>query len=117
MAFVYTLSDFFDSQRAWSYQTFGPPYHRGPVGPLKHLAKEVQEAIAETDHNKRIEEIVDCLFMVYEAAHRSGLSSTEFAKAAYMKLHKNQQRSWPNWQTADPNKPVEHDRSKDEPRN
>lgn len=119
------MLDFFERQRDWSYETFGPKEVRGPMGPLDHLRKEAAEAHEEArkatalepgwDMDKLREEIADCLFLVFDAAHRSGMSYSELARVAVAKLKKNQARDWPDWQQADPNKAVEHDRSNDPP--
>ena len=42
-----SLEDFWNELDEWSSRTFGPTAHRGPIGPLKHLAKEVQETLDE----------------------------------------------------------------------
>lgn len=102
------MRDFWDDQREWSYETFGPPDVRGPAGPLDHLAKEAVEARAEADPAKRREEIADCLFLVFDAAHRAGMSYAELAAVAKAKLVKNRARTWPDWRTADPTRAVEH---------
>ena len=128
------MQDFFDRQREWSYATFGPPEHRGPIGPLRHLAKEAHEAEVEamalaarsgdtsdpqSVHEKALGverlkiEIVDCLFLGFDAAHRSGMSYAEIARVAMAKLEKNKARTWPDWRSVDPNSAVEHDRSAD----
>lgn len=112
----YTLSavdmlDFFERQRDWSYETFGPPTFKGPLGPLNHLAKEVREAIEEADPEKRKEEIVDCLFLVFDAAHRSGMNYAELGRLAMAKLRKNKQREWPDWRGTNPDNPIEHVRT------
>jgi hypothetical protein len=38
---------FAKEQAEWSRATFGSDTERGPVGPLKHLAKEVEECLAK----------------------------------------------------------------------
>lgn len=116
----YTLSavdmlDFFERQREWSHEQFGPPSFKGPLGPLNHLAKEVQEAIAETDEDKRKEEIIDCLFLVFDACHRAGMSYSEMSRVAMAKLRKNMTRKWPDWRGTNPDQPIEHDRTGEPP--
>ncbi len=107
------MAAFFKAQRKWSYETFGPPEFKGPIGPLRHLEKEAKEAYEETDTVKQREEIADCLFLVFDAAHRAGLSYEELVDEAVAKLAKNRKRTWPEWRGTDPNNPMEHDRSKD----
>ena len=115
------MLDFFERRREWSFATFGPPSHRGPCGPLEHLIKEAAEALDEarkaTDlragwsHEKLREEIIDCLFLVFDAADRAGMTYAEMSRVAMAKLRKNQERAWPDWRGADPNKAIEHDRT------
>jgi hypothetical protein len=107
------MLDFFERQQEWSYETFGPPSVRGPIGPLKHLEKEAREAYTEEDPEKRKEEIADCLFLVFDAAHRAGMSYAELSMVAMAKLKKNKARTWPDWRNADPNSAVEHERGKE----
>lgn len=106
-----TIGEFMNAQKDWSEKTFGPAEIRGPIGPLKHLAKEAvesQEAVG-TDH--LLEELADCLFLLVDATWRSGYWSTDLLRAAYDKLDKNKERTWPDWKTADPNAAIEHVRS------
>lgn len=107
------MLDFFERQRDWSHETFGPPTFKGPKGPLDHLKKEAAEAYDETDEEKRKVEIVDCLFLVFDAAHRAGMSYADISRIAMAKLRKNQARTWPDWRGTDPDKAIEHDRTKD----
>jgi len=105
------MLDFFERQQEWSYETFGPPTFKGPKGPLDHLKKEAKEAYEETDEAKRKVEIIDCLFLVFDAAHRAGMSYSEMSRIAIEKLVKNKSRTWPDWRGTDPDKAIEHDRS------
>lgn len=105
-----TMKIFFEQQKQWSYQTFGPPSFRGPNGPLKHLEKEAKEAYEETDPEKQKMEIVDCLFLVFDAAHRAGMTYESLAALAIEKLQENKERSWPDWKQTDPESAVEHHR-------
>lgn len=108
------MLDFFERQREWSYETFGPPDHRGPVGPLKHLEKEAKEAYEEADKEKQKVEIIDCLFLVFDAAHRAGMSYSEMSRIAMEKLQANKLRQWPDWKKVNPNSAVEHVRGEGE---
>lgn len=107
------MLDFFERQQEWSYETFGPPTFKGPKGPLAHLMKEAREAHDEADPEKLREEIADCLFLVFDAAHRSGMSYADLTCVAMAKLRKNKARTWPDWRGTDPDQPIEHDRTKD----
>lgn len=99
---------FWQAQAKWSRETFGSDADRGPSGPAKHLKKEVQEvldalAAGDLDHAKK--ELVDCQFLVFDAARRSGLSFDMFFAMCFSKLAENQARTW-NKATDD--EPVEH---------
>lgn len=89
----------------WSQATFGTSAERGPVGPLKHLAKEVQEMLAETDRNKRLEEYADGIFLIFDAADRDGYRLENIMAALEQKLEKNRSRQW---QKPTSDEPVEH---------
>lgn len=117
---------FWQEQAEWSEATFGPSTTRGPLGPLKHLAKEVDEAIVSVmalesgaciaispapDYQHELEmEITDCLFLVFDAARRAGMSYDSLIDLAFKKLVINKGRRWVR--TSD-DEPVEHDRSLD----
>lgn len=73
----------------WSNGTFGSD--RGPVGSLKHLIKEAEEAIANPTDSV---EYADCLLLVFDAARRSGLSHRELIETASEKLEVNKHRKF-----------------------
>ncbi len=75
---------------------------RGPIGALKHLAKEAKEA-AESPHDKV--EYADCLLLILDASRRAGIGLTELIETAWDKLQVNKTRKWP-MPTSD--EPVEH---------
>lgn len=104
---------FWECLHEWSAETFGPREHRGPIGPLKHLEKEAREAYEEANWEKRKEEIADCLFLVFDAAQRVGMSYSELTQVAMAKLKKNRARTWPDWRGAAPDTAIEHDRTAD----
>jgi hypothetical protein len=82
------FAKFWDEQAAWSRATFGADHERGPIGPLKHLAKELKEVRAEierpmaaghlaeeADRKRRVtEEVADLVFLTFDACRRSGRS-------------------------------------------
>lgn len=82
----------------WSRKTFGADKVRGPIGPLKHLAKEVGEALAKP---KDVMEYADCLLLVLDASRRAGFTSQRLVAAATAKLALNMEREWPTIQEAD----------------
>lgn len=122
-----TLDQFAVLQRLWSTEAFGSSPPRGPTGPLKHLAKEVPEALeavaeverVRTEHfrprayqedirQKLLMELVDCYFLVCDAVWRAGFGPTELRQALGRKLQVNRQRKWPPMA---PDQAVEHDRT------
>lgn len=95
------LCDLFERQATWSQETFGPDGIRGPIGPLKHLKKEADEAIkAHTEKRDKpdlLEEHADCLLLLLDATRRAGFAMTELLVAAEKKQAKNMARIWPKW--------------------
>lgn len=107
---------FWNLLKQWSESTFGPRILRGPLGPLKHLKKEVDEAIAaydnmirEIDLNRQDkhavqdmeaaadafrEEIADLQFLVFDIAQRAGMTYYNLRCTVTEKLVKNRSRSW-----------------------
>jgi hypothetical protein len=64
------LARFYGKLTDWSEKTFGPAALRSPFGPLKHAMKEVEEAILAPGD---IEEYVDILHLLFDAAWRAGV--------------------------------------------
>ena len=91
-----------EDQSAWSQATFGRDCERGPIGTLKHLAKEAVEAQEKPDDEF---EYADCLLLVLDAARRAGLSPLQLVKVARDKMVINKTREW--LKPTDDN-PVEH---------
>src|SRR5438128_934328 len=88
----------------WSRRTFGDAEVRGPIGPLKHLAKEAQEAANDPSN---IEEYADCFIIFSDALWRAGFNWHKLLGAVEKKMKVNKQRTWPK---VDPgnNEPMEH---------
>lgn len=85
------LVNFWKEQAEWSQNTFGLDSERGPIGPLKHLAKEVAEVMQDpTD----LMEFVDCLFLIFDSTRRAGFTFEELRIAAWKKLEINKARKW-----------------------
>lgn len=105
-----SMETFWNECQEWQKKTFGGAEVRGPTGSLKHLIKEAKEALESvgTDNEHAKEEIVDCLFLVFEAAWRSGMTFNNVVKKANEKLQVNKSR---NWNNVGVDEPVEHDRS------
>lgn len=90
------VGEFWNAQAEWSQATFGTDEERGPIGALKHLAKEVQEALEDpTD----IYEYADLLFLVCDATRRAGFTLNDLVSTAKAKLIINKKRVW--------NKPID----------
>lgn len=102
------LVEHLEHQRAWSIQTFGP--EQRVAGVLDHIRKELKEIEADPSD---VSEWVDVLILAFDGAWRAGWEPREIVQAIQDKQAKNEARSWPDWRTADPNKAIEHDRSKD----
>jgi NTP pyrophosphatase (non-canonical NTP hydrolase) len=105
-----TLQEFWRQQAAWSNATFGLDSERGPIGPTKHLLKEVNEVLEHLEAGtyeaeKLLEEFADCLFLLFDAVRRAGFVLPQLIKKAFWKLAKNKLRVWPK-PTSD--EPVEH---------
>ena len=93
------------THKEWSDKTFGLPSERGPIGPLKHLAKEVNECLANPAD---LMEYADCLLLILDASHRQGLSAEQLIDLAIEKVHINEKRQW---NVGDVNSPAEHVRN------
>lgn len=110
----------------WSEVTFGATAERGPVGPLKHLAKEVlvellgansltvDSALVSCGHHEAdptdIAELADVLILLCDATRRAGHGWLDLVGAAELKMAVNRTRTY-----AKPEGDAisEHDRSKD----
>jgi hypothetical protein len=101
------MGRFFEARHSWSMATFGGPEVRGPIGPLRHLAKEVQEAIESPGD---VEEYADLITLAFDAADRAGFSYEDIVSALWAKLAKNRERLWPSDAPVD--QPVEHQRER-----
>jgi hypothetical protein len=89
-------------QATWSQATFGKDSERGPVGALKHLAKEAAEALSNPEDAS---EYADCLLLTLDAARRAGIGPIRLLECAQQKMEVNKSRDWPK-PTSD--EPVEH---------
>ena len=124
----FELAALAEDQQSWSSQTFGGKDVRGPVGTLKHLAKEAVEAQAAWVRLKEMaadapladrvaavedvqEEMGDILILLLDAGWRAGLTPLDIIRAAGAKMSKNKARLWPQLADQNPNEPTEHDRA------
>ncbi|AMV29310.1 hypothetical protein VT84_33250 [Gemmata sp. SH-PL17] len=97
------LNDLVRDQGAWSQATFGADAERGPIGALKHLAKEAAEAEMAFIMNNCVggdrgiiaEELADCFLLILDASRRAGFTPIELIRAAEQKMVTNKRRVWP----------------------
>lgn len=93
----------------WSQNTFGSDAVRGPIGAMKHLAKEAVEAQSAWESGVReatYVELADCFLLLLDAARRSGLEPASLITYAAAKMKVNRARTWPTPSAGDD--PVEH---------
>ncbi len=91
---------------------FGPGYNY--KGILDHIRKETVEIEAKPED---LEEWIDILLLAFDGAWRcvaryynsqpDDIPATVIGMLN-MKLNKNDNRKWPDWRTADPDKAIEH---------
>lgn len=79
-------------QAAWSQATFGSDESRGPIGTLKHLAKEAVEAQEAFGTDTFEEELADCLLLLFDATRRGKSSIYRILIAAEKKMEVLKQR-------------------------
>jgi len=89
----------------WALATFGPGRRTRAIS--EHIRRELAEIAAEPDS---VEEWCDVMMLALNGAMRTGATAEEVAATLAAKLAKNKARTWPDWRTADPNEPIEHDR-------
>ena len=71
------------------------------MGALKHLEKEAREAQESVGEANTLPisadaavEIVDCLFLTFDAARRAGMTLDSLLDGAFAKLEINKKRKW-----------------------
>lgn len=107
-----TRSPFFDlvtyieRQIDFSTRAFGPGDRLNGV--LAHMAKEIEEVRATP---RDPYEWADLIILALDGAWRQGISPDDIAWALLAKQATNSRRAWPDWRTASPDQPIEHDRS------
>ena len=95
-------------QRDFSLKTYGPGLRT--KGVVDHIKKELKEILDDpTDHR----EWIDVIILGFDGLLRTGIDPAEAVSEIVAKQTKNEGRDWPDWRTVDPNKAIEHDRSKD----
>lgn len=83
----------------WSQATFA---NVGPIGSLKHLAKEALEA---AENPADLSEWADIQFLVWDAQRRAGISDEQVVEEMAKKLPILKAREWP---AAKDGEPVQH---------
>jgi hypothetical protein len=71
-----------DELSEWSQKTFGSDEERGPIGSLRHLKLEAEEAIQSGERD----EYADCLILILDAARRGGFTCSDLIDEALKKL-------------------------------
>lgn len=83
-----SIKGIFNAHGQFSNITFGI---RSPEGPLKHLAKEVQEAIEAPDD---FEEYADMQLLLWDAFRLAGGAPDQLITECKRKLKINKKRKW-----------------------
>lgn len=100
----FNFEDFLHRRNVFSLDTFGPGKRHQPV--IDHIRKELVEIEATPDD---LEEWIDVLLLAFDGAWRcTGAQPEEVIEMLEYKVLKNQNRKWPDWRTADPDKAIEH---------
>jgi hypothetical protein len=103
MNVTFDLVAHLERQRDWSRRTLGPGART--TGIIDHILKELKEIEADPVDLK---EWIDVVILAFDGAWRAGWSPEAIAAALAAKQIRNEQRQWPDWRTADPDKAVEH---------
>lgn len=93
----------------WAQATFGSDQERGPIGPLKHLIKEVQETMEDPSN---IVEWADCMIILFDGCRRAGHTFRDLVGAMRGKHQVNVTRKWPKADSGNP-EPIEHVREEE----
>jgi hypothetical protein len=92
-----------ERQRKFSLRTFGPGASTTRI--LDHIRKELAEIEANPGD---VTEWIDVMLLALDGAWRTGTTSEAIAEAIHAKQQINESRQWPDWQTADGDKAIEH---------
>lgn len=94
----------------WSQRTFGGDEERGPVGPLGHMKKEVDEALEAMRLGRPFQEVLDefadLQILLRDAARRQRISLDLLLVASLDKMARNRARVY--IKPTDPNAISEH---------
>ena len=100
---THTLATLIWKQKLWSEKTFGPGHRT--KGLIDHIEKELEEIKKEP---LDLKEWIDIVILGFDGAWRAGYSARQVAEALLAKYAENEQREWPDWRTAEPDKAIEH---------
>lgn len=105
---VYDLIAHLRRQRVFSLDKFGPGTRvRGVIDHIKEELEEIEE------HPGDVVEWIDVALLAFDGAWRAGFEPEEIAAAFEAKLTKNENRTWPDWRTADLDRAIKHVRRAD----
>lgn len=90
-------------QKIFSENTFGPGTR--VKGVLDHILKEVEE-VRKTPSD--LEEWIDIILLAFDGAWRSGATPEQIVAMIAFKQEKNENRTWPDWKSSDPDKAITH---------
>ncbi len=95
----YEVEEKFRAQlSSWSDATFGDIEARGPVGPLRHLALEAEEAAKKYEAGDQpgfMVELADCQMIWWDALRRARVKDPEVLAACHLKLEVVKRRNYP----------------------
>jgi hypothetical protein len=108
---TYDLNMHLFRQRAFSRATFGPGART--QGVTSHILKELGEIrCAPYDLEEWIDVVLLALDGAWRCAEAMGVPHdhvpAKVVETLALKQLNNELRDWPNWRTADPDKPIEH---------
>jgi hypothetical protein len=96
---------------------------RAKIFPASHIARDDRAVAGAIFRPVRFFDIeqkprdliewVDVILLAIDGAWRAGFTPEQIAAGIATKQDKNKRREWPDWRTADPNKAIEHNRSRD----
>ena len=100
---AFDMLSYLRRQRAFSERAFGPGDRA--KGVVDHIRKELVEVEADP---KDLKEWIDVVTLALDGAWRAGYSPEHIVNQLDRTLTRNENRKWPDWRTADPNKAIEH---------
>ena len=90
-------------QRSFSERTYGPGIRT--EGLIDHITKELREIKEEP---LDLTEWIDIVILAFDGAWRAGYIPEQIVTALVNKQIQNESREWPDWQTVEQGKAIEH---------